>query len=498
MRRQAAAVRAELERLPRAIWVLALVAVINALCWAALTPAYWVPDEPAHAGYAQRIAETGALPDLDATAPKIGLVAGSQEQRTVYDALPFGVEGQPSWSETKDRTLDSQLTDGPPLNRTRPRQALNATGNPPLYYLLQAIPYRAAYGAGYLDRLMAMRAFSTLFAGLTVFFGFLFLRQLLPGRPWAWTVGSAALAFQPMLGFMSGGVNNDGLLYALGAALLWGVARAFRRGLTPSTGALIGVVLALGLLTKSTMIGLVPGLTVAVVALVLRDRDRRSALKGALTLAFVSGAPFAAWLVLRARITGESAAPAGGVVSASAAGGLEGLRGMVSYLWQAALPRLPFMEDQFPYFAPWFVYFQGFIGRFGWFQFGFSTLWYWIALGVFAALAVLAARALLAHRAALRARWPEAATYLALLAGLFLSVEVAAFGYKDSTGIFFEQARYLFPVLALYGAFVALAVIGCGRRWEKAAGVTVAILAVGHSLFSQLLTIDRFYLGAPY
>jgi len=63
-----------------------------------------------------------------------------------------------------------------------------------------------------------------------------------------------------------------------------------------------------------------------------------------------------------------------------------------------------------------------------------------------------------------------------------------------ATGIFFEQARYLFPVLALYGAFVALAVIGSGRRWEKAAGVTVVVLAVGHSLFSQLLTIDRFYL----
>jgi len=41
--------------------------------------------------------------------------------------------------------------------------------------------------------------------------------------------------------------------------------------------------------------------------------------------------------------------------------------------------------------------------------------------------------------------------------------------------------------------FVALAVRGAGRRWAPAVGGFLVVLAMGHSLFSQLLTISRFY-----
>ena len=66
---------------------------------------------------------------------------------------------------------------------------------------------------------MAMRLFSSLFAGVMVFFAFMFLRELLPRSPWAWTVGGLVTAFQPVLGFLAGGVNNDNLAIAAAAAL---------------------------------------------------------------------------------------------------------------------------------------------------------------------------------------------------------------------------------------------------------------------------------------
>ena len=50
------------------------------------------------------------------------------------------------------------------------------------------------------------------------------MRECLPGRPWAWTVGGLGVALHPVLGFISGGVNPDALLFAVCAALFYALA----------------------------------------------------------------------------------------------------------------------------------------------------------------------------------------------------------------------------------------------------------------------------------
>ncbi len=55
----------------------------------------------------------------------------------------------------------------------------------------------------------------------------------------------------------------------------------------------------------------------------------------------------------------------------------------------------------------------------------------------------------------------------------------------------FEQARYLLPLLALFGLVPALAVRAAGR-WAPVAGVVMVLLAVGLSVFAQLLTLGRY------
>ena len=93
-------------------------------------------------------------------------IAGSLESKSfVYGTLPFSVEGRPSWSQATDDRIRRGLASGD-LGRVRSGQATYISNNPPLYYLLQAVPYRAFHGASFLDRLFAMRLFSSLFAGL--------------------------------------------------------------------------------------------------------------------------------------------------------------------------------------------------------------------------------------------------------------------------------------------------------------------------------------------
>jgi hypothetical protein len=57
----------------------------------------------------------------------------------------------------------------------------------------------------------------------------------------------------------------------------------------------------------------------------------------------------------------------------------------------------------------------------------------------------------------------------------------------------YVEPRYLLPMLALWGAVLALAARGAGRRWGPVAGVLIVTLALAHDVFSQLLVISRYY-----
>jgi 4-amino-4-deoxy-L-arabinose transferase-like glycosyltransferase len=432
----------------------------------------------------QYVAERGDIPRTH--------VGGYSEEMYL---VPFTVEGRPTWLKGQsDQILEKMRRDD--LVRSQVGQAGYLVNYPPLYYALGAIPYRITYSATFLDRIFAVRLLSALFAGMTVFFVFMFLRELMPHTGWAWTVGGLAVAFQPMFGFMSGGVSNDTLLYALSAGLFFLVARALRRGLTVRLGVAIGVTVALGLLTKQTLFGLLPGAALGLGLVVWRSRGeaRRAARKGAIAAAAIGILPWIGWVAIGNLVLNRAASDTGGITSSSV-NEVASLSGQLSYIWQAFLPRLPFMEDFFgSYYLPFEVYFKGFIGRFGWVEYSFSLTIQRAALAFFAVLACLVVRELWRRGETLRTRWAEPLTFATMFAGLLLLIEVVAYRYHVSfLGQYFEQGRYLLPLLALYGLFIALAARGAGEKWGPAVGALLVTLAMGHSLFSQLLTISRFY-----
>jgi hypothetical protein len=123
----------------------------------------------------------------------------------------------------------------------------------------------------------------------------------------------------------------------------------------------------------------------------------------------------------------------------------------------------------------------------------FPTWVYHVALVPIALLAALFASGLIAGRASLRRRLPELGVYGAMAVGL--AVLVGANDYLEfplATGSY-AQPRYLLPLLVLYGAGLALAARGAGRRWGPVVGTAIVVLLIGHDVFSQLLEISRFY-----
>jgi len=467
------------------------VALANGLAWSLIVPPFQVPDENAHYAYVQQVAERGTLPRASANP---GPLSPAQDV-VLADLLTYGVIGNPRnlapFSEVQQQVLAG--AEAHHLSALGSGDALSATGNPPLYYALQAVPYRLA-GRGVLDKLVAMRVLSALISAFTVLAIYLFLSELLPASPWAWTAGALAAAFQPLFAFMSAGVNNDSLLYLAGAGLLWAIARAFRRGLGPASGALIGGFLGLGVLAKFTLLGLAPAAALAVAVLLLRaDRKERTrALQGAAWAAALSLAPLAVYALLSASVWDRGLIPGGVGSVAGKPGHAFSFREEVSHVWQLFLPRL-WMRAQFSYYPLWNTWFVGFIGRFGWNDYGFAAWAYQVARVLCIAGGALALAELVRRRDAVRRRLGELAIYALALAGLCVVIGAQSYRYLIANGGVFEQARYLLPVLGLYAAVAALAVRAGGRRWGPLVGATVVLLAIGHDLWAQAITIARYY-----
>jgi 4-amino-4-deoxy-L-arabinose transferase-like glycosyltransferase len=493
---------AGLRRVPKAGWLCALVAGLSALSWSLVTPPFHVPDEVSHFAYAQYLAETGELPRENRD------LSYSPEQETVHHFTDFYLvvgesRGRPPWTEAQDRALD----DAPPADPVGTGNAQSATNNPPLYYLLQAVPYHAAGWLDLPDRLMVMRWLSVLMAAVTALATFLFVREVLPSTPWAWTAGGLVAALHPLFGFISSGVQNDAMLYMSSALLFLALARAFRHGLTPWRGAAIGAAFSLGFLSKLTFLGLLPGALLAVGLIAWSQRDdpaRRTVLRGAVLTTGIVAAVVLLYVVSNVAlldrpalpsVTGStgSSAPAPPDAMAAEAGG--GVRERVTYVWQLYLPRLPFMSEQFPGPNPMpNLWLHGWIGRFGWLDASWPDAVYRLGRWLLVLLGGLASFATWRRlrRGAWRARWAELVSYAALAVGLLVLIGLAGYRARETGDPGFEQARYLLPLLPLYAAAVGMAARTFGRR-APAAAAAIVVVALGHDVLAQLLTVSRFY-----
>jgi hypothetical protein len=476
-----------LGRIPRLALVCAAIAILNAVCWSFITPAFQAPDEPDHFAYVKQLADTGRLPSSSSEQV-------AKEEMTALQAIRYAkVRQQPQNRTIATRGEQAQLERALALTvrETGSPAAGVAASQPPLYYALEAVPYGVARDVNVLDRLQLMRLVSALLAGVTALFTFLFLREALPRTPWAWAAGGLAIAVAPLLGFMSGAVNPDALLFAVAAALFYCLARAFRRGLDLAGAAAIGTVTALGLLTKLNFIGLTPGIVLGLIVLTIRARRvhggsayRMFALAVGIALSPV---------VVYAAINAVSSHPLLGLVS-EASHQQKSLLGELNYIWQLYLPRLPGTVSDFPgLFPARQLWFNGYVGLYGWLDTPFPGWVDNLALIPAAAIALLCGRSLYQGRSALRSRAFELATYAVMSIGLMVLIGAASYHAFPSTDAEFGQVRYLLPLLPLLGAVLVLAARGAGRRWGPTVGIVIVMLFLAHDVFSQLQVVARYY-----
>jgi 4-amino-4-deoxy-L-arabinose transferase-like glycosyltransferase len=209
--------------------LLVIVYLIIAALFAALTPPWQAPDEPAHYNYVAHVARNGCCPVIEVGDWNSAYLDQLKSARFAPDLL-----GDLETIQYEDH-------------------------QPPLYYLAQSLVYKLTNGS-----LIAMRFFSALFGVGTIVCAYFIVRLLVLDRP-AIAFGAAALvAFLPQHLTILASVNNDSLagfiigLTLLGIALyLQGRDTLFRFPIIVGLGILVG----LGLLTKvSTLFlaGIVP------------------------------------------------------------------------------------------------------------------------------------------------------------------------------------------------------------------------------------------------
>jgi len=233
--------------------VLALIVLAYLLVgglYAIKTPDWQVPDEPAHYNYIGQLAGDGRFPVLE-----VGDYDQDYLGRLTSERFPAELSVENVQYE------DHQ---------------------PPLYYLLATPVFLAFDGV-----LTALRLLSVVIGAGVVLLAYAVAAAVFPERPLIALGTAAFVAFVPQHVAMMAGVNNDGLAELLIGMTLWMVVRHL--ALPAGVGGTgddaeerqdnrwrvgLGVVLGLGLVTKTTFVPVASAVVVALLVEWWREGDR--------------------------------------------------------------------------------------------------------------------------------------------------------------------------------------------------------------------------------
>jgi 4-amino-4-deoxy-L-arabinose transferase-like glycosyltransferase len=490
----------------RRTWAVVVgVALLHGAAWSIVTPPFEVPDEWSHYHYADYVADHGTLPN-GSLAEGVRVAPDQDAAMSLVGAngIPQQPTLRPPWSATEDARIRAILAKSP--DSPVPDGRTSSTGQPPGYYLAAAAVEKVAAG-NVLDRIGQVRLVGVLALALLAAGAMALARRLAPRRPeWAVTVGLLA-GLVPLLGFLAGGVTPDVVLVALAVWTTW-AAVAFVDGPDWRSGLRLGLLVVALVLVKLTALALVPGIAVLVV-LALATRVRRGwpagstgAVVGLLAGLAIPLAAYVVWCVAsdRSIVPGVLAAVARSEVDATVAPGTKPVS-FLSLAWQLYLPALPGMNDLIPGVGLRTIWLNGFVGRYGWLDYGLPRwvndvlplVWIGVfALGVGGLRRLLPARGSGGREIRVR-RITIGAAFLLLLLGLLFAVARADYSGAVSGGDRFMQPRYLLPALPVAVLLVLLAFRGTPARARQWLAVGLVGVSVLHVVASILATVGRYY-----
>ncbi|MBC8104804.1 MAG: glycosyltransferase family 39 protein [Cytophagales bacterium] len=176
------------------------------------------------------------------------------------------------------------------------------THQPPLYYLLCVPAYLVSGGSYVVVRLVA-----ALIQLATIGVTWRACRDLLPTRPEIAPGAAAFVAFLPTAAQLAGSINNDPLTTLFCTLIFWKLGRvAVRGGHRIEPALLLGLFLGLGLLTKLSVLQVIPAFFVAYFVAVrsrlLTASQAVRFLSVALVVGFLVASP---WLIRNTRFYGD-------------------------------------------------------------------------------------------------------------------------------------------------------------------------------------------------
>lgn len=426
--------------------LVAIVVIYLVLAWlyATATPAWQVPDEPAHYNYVKYVAENRRLPELR---------PGDYPHQYL--------------EEIKRRRFPEDMSIEPIRYESH---------QPPLYYLLAAFVYRIASSLLGLSMPLGLRVLSLVLGAISLVLSYKLVRAIYPQEP-GLALGTAAFAATlPMHLAMTAAVNNDVLTELLLALIVWQLVRMNSDDWTARRTLGLGIMLGLAFLTKMQSY---PAFGVALVALVWdgwrsRQTCRTMVTRGAIMFgaALLVALP---WLVRNAAIYGP--------------GDLLGLARHDQVVLGQLTTRQYLSENGLGALLRAFAVttFQSFWGQFGWMavvlHFRFYAAWALLSGLSLMGLGLYLGRSFRGGR-------PVPSHVKRGLALLLIWAALTTLGYVWYNAKYVQhQGRYLFPALVPWGLAFTLGLREILRHSTRIATATTAVLALGLAVWG-LLTGD--------
>jgi hypothetical protein len=480
------------ERRRRLGLTLAVIAFLSAGSWAITTAAFDSPDESEHFAYTESLAEAGRAP---AKVP-VGRQAYATDEIFALDAVHHfsSIEvgdARPPWFSADQRAWQARVRTQHPSRSDGGGYSIATAPHSPLYYGLLIPGYEIGRSGGIFSELFWMRLESALFGALVALLAYATIRELLPSRPELAVAGGLLIAFQPMFAFISASVNNDNGVNVAAALAVYLTVRILRRGLSWRLALALAVTCATMPLMKATGLALYPAIGLALVVALLGKRSRITFRSIAIAAGgFVSVA--LAWVLLASSF-GRSVIP---LPPGTGVGGGQ-LGGKLTYIWEAFLPRLPFMSAHFASnFWPFsFIYVHRGFGAFGWYAIFFPNWVYHVILAVLAAAIVLVLASAWRRRELVRWRWREALFLVLVVVLVFLGVELAFYSPGPRPINFTpEQGRYAFTAAVAFAAIFAAGMAGLSRGKSRAVAAVAVSAMIGLNLASHLLYVSHTFM----
>jgi hypothetical protein len=257
------------------VGLLLVIMIVKGILWSLALPLWQGPDEDDHYAVIQFIAETGRLPDEGDTL-LVDEVALSREMADV-GRLPYAPEQRQGFSDTAVGPNEPVFAQLPLSTRSSVDKGMvgklmHAT---PLYYIIGAGVYRLFDGGDLLARAQIQRLLAVLVSAPLVVMAYLTTRLLFPTNSAMRLTIPILVAFQPMITEISAVVSVDGLYFLCYSLLIYLSIRVFRDGFYWGYGLAIGAVFVVGSLTKPTLNGYAPLITLLVAYDWWRGKGRR-------------------------------------------------------------------------------------------------------------------------------------------------------------------------------------------------------------------------------